>query len=72
MTGVIVIDEGQTEVEVIIGGTPGPPGPAGATGPAGPAGPAGAPGEDGTDAANFVHMQAPLSAVWNVVHNLGR
>jgi hypothetical protein len=71
-TDVIEIPVGDIDVEVITGGTPGPPGPEGPAGPMGPEGPEGPPGADGIDQANYVHVQAPLSAVWSVTHNLGR
>lgn len=50
-------------------GPPGPPGPSGGPpGPEGPAGPPGPPGEEQT----FIYTQSSPSAVWSVIHNLGR
>ena len=48
-------------------------GPAGAAGPPGPQGVQGPPGPlgQGSDA-NYVHTQVGASALWTVVHNLGK
>lgn len=68
-TGVVVIEQGSDVVEVVrdeyvvevVEG-----------GEIGPAGPPGPPGPPGADAPAYTHTQTLLSAVWVVVHGLGR
>jgi hypothetical protein len=71
-TDTIQVADATTEHIIIIeeGGPPGKPGNPGDPGEPGPPGPPGPPGGGG--ATTYIHDQVLLSAMWLVVHDLGK
>ena len=64
MTDTVIIVE--PDIRIVEVGMQGPPGPPGADGPPGPQ------GLPGVAGASYVHAQAVPSALWTIVHGLGR